>query len=169
MGMACRQKKQNSNGKRGFTLAEICIVLALVAILSAMTVTFSTLTGNTVAQNREDYRFLEQCDLLRQNLTDRIAAGDGTVAFTQSEGEPLKVNGQALTFEDGKLLYGDTEVTTGLTEVKEIAFDIQDKLIKCTVTSTNGKTTQVLAFALHSGYTATWTEPTGGETDETKS
>lgn len=157
MGMACRQGKQNSNGKRGFTLAEICIVLALVAILSAMTVTFSTLTGNTVAQNREDYRFLEQCDLLRQNLTDRIAAGDDTVAFTKDSNNQFVVNNVAPEFKDGTLKFGNYEMT-GLTEVKEIAFDIQDNLIKCTVTSTNGKTTQVLAFALHSGYTATWTE-----------
>lgn len=163
----CRKKKMNSNGKRGFTLAEICVTLALVAVLGVMTVSFATMTGNLVSTNSADYRFLEQCDQVRQTLTNWIAVYDDGRELTVVE-DKLTGNGLLIAFSEKKLeLSGNkTDTLTGLTEVKAITFDRNGKLIKCTVQSTNEKMKpQVFLFSLRSGDTAALptTKPENGE------
>lgn len=167
----CRKKKMNSNGKRGFTLAEICVTLALVAVLGVMTVSFATMTGNLVSTNSADYRFLEQCDQVRQTLTNWIAVYDGTPDLQAVNGNLKDItnlliafSGETLTLTDGAIPKGEL---AGLTEVKAITFEMYStKLIKCTVQSTNEKMKpQVFLFSLRSGDTATLptTKPENGE------
>lgn len=165
MGIGCRQKIQNTNGKRGFTLAEICVALALVAVLGVMITSFSTLTSNVIKQNQNDYRFLEQCDQVRQTLTKWIAFCDDGSTLEIVKGGNLASESVHIAFsgEELTLTRRDTAKLTGLTEISTITFEIHEtKLIKCTVQSTNEKMKpQVFLFSLrNSNIAIVPTEPT---------
>ena len=65
------KRKQNSSrvGKSGFTLVELSVVLALMAILSVMTVSFSVLMNGLVSENMAQYDFLADCATLKKDLS----------------------------------------------------------------------------------------------------
>lgn len=143
------ERKRIARGKRGFTLVELSVVLALLGILSVLTVTFLTMTGSTVNQNSADYRFLEQSDALRTALQQKISELDTSKgAFFERDGITLNI---PISFDNGQLKNGDTVLLSDLTEISKIEFGNKNQdLIICTVTSANGKTQRVFAFALRS-------------------
>ena len=70
-------KQHNAqNGKRGFTLVELVVVMALLAILATMIVTFSGLMSDFVAKEQAEYDFLEDVSVLKESLSNWIAEND---------------------------------------------------------------------------------------------
>ena len=120
-------------GKRGFTLAELCIVMALVVIVSIMIVSFSTLMGkhSTAAENQ--YDFLEEFALINEHFYKWAAEYD-TVGndFTVSDEKlVIKSSGGDVGYSHGAV--GNFQ------NVKDVRFSSNDSLIKCTVTSPDGQ------------------------------
>ena len=78
-----KTQKVNSfkNGRGGFTLVELCVVMALIVIMTVMTVTFSVLVNSHASDDMAAYDFLEDSAKIEDLLCDWIAENDksGTV------------------------------------------------------------------------------------------
>ena len=74
--------------KRGFTLIELTIVMAITAIISVMIVSFTTLISAQVNKNDLRADFMEQVLTLRTDLQTEFAKVDGTIV-TDNEGNPI--------------------------------------------------------------------------------
>jgi prepilin-type N-terminal cleavage/methylation domain-containing protein len=122
-------------GKSGFTLVELCVVLALLAILTTMTVSFSVLMNGFAAENKAEYEFLEDHAALKEKLCTWVAENDmsGNV-FTVNTDETLTVteNGteKNVSFADGVLTLGG-EQKVAFDAIDGVIFASNDKLIKC--------------------------------------
>ena len=138
-------KQHNAqNGKRGFTLVELTVVMALLAILATMIVTFSGLMSDFVAKEQAEYDFLEDVSTLKESLSNWIAENDVDGAkFTLTEKKTVNeidyyssvispIN--QVKFSNGKLtLYPET--TVPLDEISYITFECVGtnlNLLKCT-------------------------------------
>ena len=117
---------KRKNGKRGFTLVELSVVLLLVSILSVMTVSFSVLVGKQSQKLQSEYLFMEQCASIRADVTDwlydRVTADAG------------------FTVDGGILSAGGNAYAQTYSEIQEIIFTVSDvgDLLKCTAVSING-------------------------------
>lgn len=130
-------------GKRGFTLVELSVVIALLAILSVMTVTFSTLVGKYVSGATHDYNYSEELSDVKQKLIEEFSFSDtsesyfyigtnGALTVCDKDGKTIKT----ISFESGSLTIGSD--TKSYDTINKITFEINDKcIIKCTVDGTN--------------------------------
>ncbi len=139
--------KQNiaKRGKGGFTLAELCIVLAIVVISSAMIVSFATSMKQFATSSQEEYDFLEDCGAVRDGLCRWIAEKDAPNAdFSDIVGKDFAVSG-------GTLDLGNNTKFENLDTIGKITFEInEDKnLIKCEITRVGSDSAgKSLVFAL---------------------
>lgn len=152
------QKRYNDLcGKRGFTLVELCVVLAVIAIVITMITTFSVLMGGYASDTENEVEFLEDCAEARESFysfaaeQDSVGAiftvgADGRLSITDGEGSAVPVS-----FEDGALTLGE-RVVAGLKTVETVTFSADDggSVIKCTVWR-NGKVSEHLSssFIFH--------------------
>lgn len=129
-------------GKRGFTLVELSVVIALLAILSVMTVTFSTLVGKYVSSATHDYNYSEELSDVKQKLIKELSFSDtsesyfdidnGALTIRDEDGKTIKT----ISFEGGSLTIGSD--TKSYDTINKIKFEMNDKcIIKCTVDGTN--------------------------------
>ncbi len=149
---------KENHGKRGFTLVELCVVLALLAILTTMTVSFSVLMNGFAADNKAEYEFLEDHATLKEELCAWVAENDvsGSV-FTVAKDGTLNVteNGteKTVSFADGILTLGG-EQKAGLDAIDGVTFTANAKLIKCVTyrIGKNGKSIESsFVFSLRCG------------------
>lgn len=136
-------------GKGGFTLAELCVVLALVAICSAMIVSFAAEMNKFSTSSQESYQFLEDSANLRDELSKWIAENDTAGVVFSAEDRELTKDGAKLTFTGGE----------NLQTIGDIEFETNDSLIKCTISQKDGDGQAQFVFALRC---ATCTPSTGG-------
>ena len=142
------EKKKSHNarcGKGGFTLVELCIVLALIAIMTGMTVTFSALVNKHANDSAIAYSFLEDSARLKDVLCDWTAEKDKSGAsFVVTSDEKLALVDGAETiivsFSDGVLSIGDKKFEN-LDAIQNVSFDSNEGLIRCIITrfEKNGK------------------------------
>lgn len=115
-----------STDKRGFTLVELCVTLFLIVLISSMTVTFSALISKQSESLQSDYTFMEQCSLLRADVTDWLYDN--------------------VTVDSGFAIYGGTlsiggnTYTQSYSEIRDVSFTANDagNMLKCTATSESG-------------------------------
>lgn len=134
-------------GTGGFTLVEICIVLALLAIVTTVTITFYNLMNGTLKDNRIAYEYLEDHADLKGEF-DKWAAEkdtpDSVFSVTADGKLTVEENGinQTVIFSEGFLFLGEKRVGT-FESVSGISFSMDETgtLIKCTTyhTSQNGE------------------------------
>lgn len=140
----CLKRNKKANGKRGYTLVELCVVLALIAILSTMTVSFSALMSGYARSNKAQYNFLEDCAEVKENVNEwAYQADSANTVFAVSTDGTLTVTGnseQTVHFANGVLFLGEKEVDS-LEEIDSLAFYTNGNLIKCVIhrTDDNGK------------------------------
>lgn len=147
-----KQINNTIHNKRAFTLVEITIVLLLVSILSVMTVTFSNLVSSYVSDNKIEYDFYEQYGYIRNEIIEEVSKLDcDTTQFLINNSnysliiKKGDVTDNILFLNNELLLNSDKLNTMTLSEISNITFLINNKLIKCTVTS---KTKQKLSFLI---------------------
>ena len=139
-------QKQNisSVGKRGFTLVELSVVIALLAILLTMTVTFTIAMNGFVGVNRAEYDYLEEHSKLKEEISNWLAERD-------VENNKFLVSTNSLSVENGEPF--DSGIIKNFDSIGSVTFDIisydanndgdiapeENKLIKCTTESVSGK------------------------------
>ena len=114
--------------KRGFTLIELTIVMAITAIISVMIVSFSTLISSHIQQNNLRADFLESVITLRTDLQKQFAEVDGSVISIDDDNKTLMIENPNFSFDWKKYEYID--------DVKFYAQDDQDDIIKIIVFNT---------------------------------
>ncbi|MBR6794702.1 MAG: prepilin-type N-terminal cleavage/methylation domain-containing protein, partial [Clostridia bacterium] len=102
--------------KRGFTLVELLVVLALLAILTAMIVSFSVLVSGYAKESRAAADYTEDCTVAKEAI----------LSWVKSE------NVSEIAFAEGVLTLG-AEARSGLETIRSISFDQSEKLLKCTL------------------------------------
>ena len=123
--------------KRGYTLLELTIVLALTAIVATMVVSFSTLVSKYNKGSRADYAFFEDCAALKKQVTQLVSEEDVLGANFKVDGEILAItnaeNEKKFTFSEECLLkLGESELGK-FEAIDGVEFSANDKLIKCTM------------------------------------
>ena len=123
--------------KRGFTLVELSVVLALVAIVTVMIVSFSVMMNKFAASAQAEYKFSEDCGRLKDQIITQISAHDVDGKEISVISGEIKVDRESL----------DLELTNGSN--LSIVFAAGDNnLIRCTITNkkTNISTSFVIAM-----------------------
>ena len=121
------------SGKRGFTLVELSVVLALVAIVTVMIVSFSIMMDKFAVSAQAEYDFLEDSNILKNQIIEQISVYDVYgYNFSVVDGSYPENNKLLITKGDDiieKLDFSDDNFNT--------SFEVSDKLIKCTIKSSN--------------------------------
>lgn len=147
------QKHNNrKHSKSGFTLVELSVVMALLAIVGTMIVSFSVFMGGFVSNNKAEYRFLEEHAALKEELTLWVAENDtpdSVFSIGISGNLIIQANGRQknVSFMNGVLSL-DTEQIPDFETIDLVSFTANDKLIKCTTHhfDDGGKLTAELCF-----------------------
>lgn len=130
--------RRSRRSKRGFTIVELSVVLALLAIITGMTVTFSVLTHEFAAENTRKYDFLQDCAVIEKEITEWAAENSNaeTVFTITEDGKKLMIseNQNAYIDTDGAFHVG-SERLSGVGTVYRVKFEFNDAktLIKCTL------------------------------------
>lgn len=133
--------------KRGFTLVELSIVLALIAIITGMTVTFSVLMNKFAAENTEKYDFLQDCAVVEKAIIEWVAENsDAKTVFTidadkkalnlinHPNGDETNTTQWTTGLKNGTFALG-AKTIAGVGTVYRVEFKFNDAktLIKCTL------------------------------------
>ena len=127
--MPCAARK---NG-RGFTVVELCVVLALLAILGTVTVSFCVMIGDYTGDVQAEYDFLEDSAAVRASLTEKIRQSDTPdTVFTVTKDGTLAVGESTLSFSSasGTLRLGAWELN-GLDSIGGVSVSTNGTLIRC--------------------------------------
>jgi len=146
---------------RGSTLTEMCIVIALLATVSTMIVSFSALVSASVESQRSQYTFLEEASAVKEQLSGWLAHVDSqetacTVTTDQLSADPT---GASVTFNAPSqvlvLTYADGTVNRlDAKAVRQVDFKLsflspENAIVKCTVTGAHSqREQQSISFAL---------------------
>ena len=121
------------SGKRGFTLVELSVVLALVAIVTVMIVSFSIMMDKFAVSAQAEYDFLEDSNILKNQIIEQISLYDvAGNEFSVVDGSDTENDYLEITKDDApteKLVFGDNDF--------DITLETNGNLIKCTIKSTN--------------------------------
>lgn len=141
------QKLNRKSGKKGFTVVELCVVLALVAMLTTMFVSFTVLMKGFANESESKYEFLKDSATIERELRDWAETQE---TFTIDENGVLSVGEKAVSFSNGTLTLDDNVKITSLDTVTGVTFDSNETettkatLIKCTVKGSRLETTFVI-------------------------
>lgn len=148
LNLKALKTNKSIHGKRGFTLVELCTVMALVGILGTMVITFYTMSNSWVKDSKASYEYLEDHAALKEELCFWSAEKDTTdsIFFVGADGALIVAkNGveYPITFADGVLSLGDVQ-KAHLDEIDGISFSSNEKIIKCITYryDKNGKRTE---------------------------
>ena len=150
------QKLNNKkSGKGGFTVVELCITLALVALLTTMAVSFSVLMNKFTDESKSKYEFLKDSATIEREFA----------SWVETPNNNLTLNGNSLDgvkFENETLSLGADRTVKNLDTVSSVSFETNtDKtLIKCTVSDNNGRFSRTFVVYMR---TTTITEVTANE------
>ena len=126
------------NKKRGYTLAELTVVLAVLVIVSAMVVSFAAMTSNSrrISEARlEALQDIRVAEAIIENFIEgksSITMNAEKTTLTDNENKTLSFN------TDNKEITVDNETKYTLERVKSITFDYYgngaEKIYYCTIT-----------------------------------
>ena len=134
------QQSHKKLGKRGYSLVELCIVLALIAVVATAVVSFYRLMSGTLNDTRVAYAYLEDHDALKKKFDEWAAEMDvpGSVfsveggALTVKTPESSEKSEKKVSLRNGNLFLGG-EYVSGFDQVSGIEFEVDETktMIKC--------------------------------------
>ena len=127
------------NNKRGFTLAELTMVLAVLVIVSAMVVSFTAMVSNSRQLSTARLEALQDVRVA-EALIENFIEGNEDVRVSDDKTTLTAGESTLLLDENGNLVIGNGG-SIALERVKSITFDYYgetDKIYYCTVVYTVG-------------------------------
>ena len=123
------------HGKGGFTLVELCVVLALLAILTVTISSFSVLMNRYAVEASRETDFWEENAAIKAELRRWIAENDTQGNTFAVQNGALAVSAEKSISFAGGVLTVDGAQKEGFAAVDGIDFttDNNGRLIKCTV------------------------------------
>lgn len=138
------QKSHNvMRGKRGFTIVELSVILALMAILVTLIISYSILLSGFAEGNKVEYTYLKDHAALKDALCSWVTENDGpdSVFSIDNDGtltlKTTNVTDRHVRFADGVLEMEGARLIQ-LDAIDGVEFTANDQLIKC-VTYRNGE------------------------------
>jgi len=137
--------------RRGSTLVELCIVMALLAIVSTMIVTFSAIIGKYVKQNQRQYAFIEESSRIKQAMSHWLFALDeaGNIVTVTDQQISLQQTESRVVFDAISrslfLVHPDGTVKDiGTKTVDGISYSLEQlsattSILKCIVTGSDAR------------------------------
>ena len=122
--------------KRGFTLYELIMAMALVAIISVVIVTFTTMASNQLDQTSSRAAFLNSSREIKLSFRDSFAELDtvdstpATYTVSTENGKKLQINGATLID-----LADYSEINVISFDIDKSVNDSTGKILKITLTS----------------------------------
>lgn len=114
---------QASRKKRGFTLTELTVVLAVMAIVATLTVTFSSLISKRRAESHATLEAMQDIAVAEETVEAWIKRNNVT-AFTESD-RLLAEGGASIEVSEGKLVIGG-ETVYSFERVTSITFKSEE-------------------------------------------
>ena len=135
--------------RRGSTLIEMIIAMALIAIVSIMIVSFSAMTHSFVGDEQSKHSFIDECAEIRRDISDFLLEQDiAGNKMTLYKDSGLNVKNDAFYWYKNYKELNDKVYEN----IDDISFEIgSGKLLKCTVTGISEKGVeykQTFVFAL---------------------
>ena len=135
--------------RRGSTLIEMIIAMALIAIVSIMIVSFSAMTHSFVGDEQSKHSFIDECAEIRRDISDFLLEQDiAGNKMTLYKDSGLNGEGDAFYWYKNYKELNDKVYEN----IDDISFEIgSGKLLKCTVTGISEKGVeykQTFVFAL---------------------
>ena len=164
--MAKKNTRTIFQNKRGSTLVELCIVMALLAIVSTMIVSFSAIIDRYVKQNQRQYTFIEESAQIRQAMSDWLFSLDeaGNIVTVTDQQISLQQTENRAAFDTTTQtlfwVYPDGTVkTVGTKTVDGISYSLEQlsattSILKCIMTGTDAHSnmmTQAFLLTLRCG------------------
>lgn len=174
--MNIEKKPTRKRGSRGFTIVELCIVLALLSIVGLLMTSFMTAFNIYTLQNQNRNDFLEEVSLVRDEMQSWLTNHDINGTTIQVNADWIGQVGSAdqVVFTDGTFIfsYSDSQKNSVKTveSIKKITYEVfvytppqdadpgasyesSNRILKCTFTGydINGNEySQVMLFSLAS-------------------
>ena len=143
------QPKTKIGASKGSTLVELTVVLAVIAIVMTMIVSFTVLIKRHQSKNDQEFLFLETYSKVKKDFLEWFFTVDGeNTVYSILGGDLVATNDggvSKLSFANGTLTVGDSVVV--VSNVDSIVFFATDQLIKCTVYATINGVPKGLSFA----------------------
>ncbi len=141
--------KKRIFSRRGSTLIELIISMALIAIVSIMIVSFSAMTHSFAGDEQGKHSFIDECAEIRRDISDFLLEQDiAGNKMTLYEDSGLNGVGDTLYWHSHPKKLGGKVYEN----VSDVSFEIgSSKLLKCTVTCITEKGVeykQTFVFAL---------------------
>ena len=142
----CNYRGTSLYVKKGATLVEMCIAMALVAVIITVTVSFSAMLGRFIERNQSQYNFLKESSDIKTTITDLISSRDTNDTVCTVSSRKLEIGTLCALFsesessfiiQDGNIVI-EKEVYLTVTDVKFMLHEIGAKsVLKCTVTGSD--------------------------------
>lgn len=146
--------------RRGSTLVELCLVIAISAVVFAMIASFAVLIQYRAVAAQEDYEAVNDVNLIRTAIFDWLKEHDSpNSTISTNGGSKLTISHtlKEIEFEDG--WFKSPTVYAKMPQIVDVKFNARETekvadcyLLKVTVTYTTskGEGTQTLLFATYS-------------------
>ena len=132
--------KNKNRGRRGMTVSELMVVLAVLTIVIVMVVSFSTMVGSTSKLAKAKLDALNDIKLAESVIENFIEDNSGQITIL-SEGKIGNTAGENISFSNGYLIVsrtGGNGTTIEMETVNSIKFSMNenasDTLYYCTIT-----------------------------------
>lgn len=141
-------------GRKGFTLLELVVAIAVIGIATSLTVVFCISTTNSVKKEKEQSNAVYAVKDAHDFLFNWVSAFDTTEYSLHSVTEDMIIFKSLLDDEEFSAYYSDGMLNTeyreanyayDIKEVKGMTFALKDNLIKVTVEIPDGSTSFVIS------------------------
>ena len=155
--------KNKLHNKKGFTLTELCVVMAILAIVGTMVVTFMIFMSNQQAKLTRKASRISNISQTQKVINEWIRSYDTNEYQIQPSPDTKKLvvyQGSTeiatLYFSDGSIYHSGAKKTDKLNDISDITFSktssVSQKLIQAKVSfKETSEKEQILLFAIYSG------------------
>ena len=128
-----------ANSRRGMTLAELMVTMAMVAIMIVMVVSFVTLITGHTQMNGQRLAFQQDYAVLKSQVEAWMNTNAGRTL--DCDGNSVKAEGSTLSLRYNTLTAGS--YTYRVETIESVTFHVEEKggeyLLFCAVTGVNGE------------------------------
>lgn len=122
-------KKSNRRSKKAMTLAEICVVLAVISIVSTVVASFCLMANNRAVSSSNRMQILSEVSAI-EKIVEQFVDANATVTVTIEDGV-LTAGDKRISFVEGELTAairdGEDPIELECETVESVSFELFEK------------------------------------------
>ena len=149
---------KGKKARRGFTLVELCVVMALISIASLMMISFTSAFQIKSTQILARHEFLDEVSNVRDAMQIWISNHDYANSTVKVYPEIISNETDMVSFVNGEFCFkysgAETRISTERIKSIEYAVYSNNRILKCTFTGIDNygrEFSQTMLFSLSSG------------------